>query len=91
MTCFAIDRAFQHPDVNIGWFPFRATRLTDIRTIPGAGRIAPGPKSPSGCGHDIRDLPRDERIRVVKAQDVYLRYSPAGPPSITSTTPTRSC
>jgi hypothetical protein len=159
MTCFAITGAFQHPDVNIGWFPFRATRDTTIRTIPGAGnvispveagqglgvqsvrnprhesqierrqaeragdgtlwlwcyrrqgsktgwiciddieadsdphkpplkgpagldfevgRTAPGHKSPSGCGDDIRDRSRKERTRVVKAQDVYLRYSPRG-------------
>jgi hypothetical protein len=159
MTCFAVNQAFQHPEVNIGWFPFRAKRQTNIRTIPGAGnvigsvearrglgvqsvrnprhesqiarrgaehardgslwvwcyrregsttgwiciddietdpdphkpplkgpagldfevgRTSPGHKSPSGCGDDIRDRSRQERARVVKAQDVYLRYSPRG-------------
>ena len=159
MTCFDVPDAFGHREVNIGWFPFRAKRDTEIRTIPGAGnliapapagkglgvqsvrnpdrkdiiprrkaepaadgrpwvwcyrrqgaktgwinfddiepdadkskppltgparldfevgRTSPGPHSASGCGRDVRGRPRAERVRVVKAQDVYLRYSPRG-------------
>lgn len=164
MTCFGIDGAYNHREVNIGWFRYVVTSETSIRTIPGGGNhiatlargqglgaqskrnpdaqrhidqrpaahapdgrpflwcyarkdgntgwvaaddIAPdhdvhepllkGPMGPrhghdfevghgtpnanktnTGCGHDLRDRPRGERLRVVHANEVYLRYSPKG-------------
>jgi hypothetical protein len=159
MACLGIADAYQHRDVNIGWYPYRTTRATQIRTIPGAGlvvasvpsgaglgvqsvrnpgklsqvpprapamaadgrpwvwcyqragtatgwiaagdieadqdaakpplkgtagfdfevgRTAPGPHSVSPCGHDVSGRPAADRVRIVKATDVYLRYSPGG-------------
>lgn len=37
MTCHNIDGAFQHSDVNIGWYPCVAVRTTELRSKPGAG------------------------------------------------------
>lgn len=37
MTCHNIDGAFQHCDVNVGWYPCVAVRATELRSKPGAG------------------------------------------------------
>jgi hypothetical protein len=46
MPCHGIAGAFQHDDVKIGWYPYRAIRTTEIRSLPGAGDVrktlAPG-------------------------------------------------
>ncbi len=46
MTCHGFERAFQHDEVRIGWYPYRALVETQIRTMPGAGPVkgvlAPG-------------------------------------------------
>lgn len=39
MSCHTIDRAFQHCDVNVGWFPYRATTATTVSSKPGAGVV----------------------------------------------------
>lgn len=38
MTCHGIDKAYQHPDVCIGWYPYVTLTETEIRTSPGGGR-----------------------------------------------------
>ena len=39
MTCHGIKGAFQHPDVRIGWYPFRANRVLEVRTKPNGGQL----------------------------------------------------
>lgn len=39
MTCFGIEKAYQHPDVRIGWYPFVSVRETEIRTHPNGGYL----------------------------------------------------
>ena len=40
MTCYGLDRAYMHPDVVIGWYPFAANVATEIRTSThGRGRL----------------------------------------------------
>jgi hypothetical protein len=39
MTCHNISGAFQHCDVNVGWYPCVATCATEVRSKPGAGLL----------------------------------------------------
>jgi hypothetical protein len=39
VSCHGIRAAYQHNEVNIGWFSFRAIRRTLVRTKPGAGNV----------------------------------------------------
>lgn len=39
MSCSETRGAFQHADVNIGWFPFRTVRATQVRSKPGGGLV----------------------------------------------------
>lgn len=39
MSCHGLNRAFQHYEVNIGWYPYRATQTTHVHSKPGCGLI----------------------------------------------------
>ncbi len=49
--CYGVARAFQHPDVVIGWGPFVAIRPTEIRTNPGAGTLLKTLPKGGGMGY----------------------------------------
>jgi hypothetical protein len=69
MTCFDLKDAFQHRDVNIGWFPFRARRDTEIRTIPGGGNVKAEVLAGRGVGvQSVRNPDRRSVIARRKAE-----------------------
>lgn len=84
MPCHGLSGCFQHAEVNIGWYPFRATRETEVRTLPGGGIIlkllvaAEGIGVQSARNPDRHDKPpmRESVIGVDGAKWVwcYSRY-----------------
>jgi hypothetical protein len=60
VACLGIADAFQHRDVNIGWYPFETTRDTEIRSIPGAGVLVAS--APSGCGIGVQSVRNPDKL-----------------------------
>ena len=63
MTCYGVDRAFQHPDVRIGWYPMRTIEETELRTYPGSlgSLLRPVPKY-GGVGRQSTRNPQDQPL-----------------------------
>lgn len=64
-TGTAIDGAYRHSDVNIGWYPFRTTRATDIRTLPG-----------EGTGHMLEALDKGTFVGVQSERNPHMHKDP---------------
>ena len=50
MTCYSLDRAFQHPEVCIGWYPYVTLGETEIRTAPAGGHLLKAMMKGGGLG-----------------------------------------
>jgi hypothetical protein len=65
LSCHGIDRAFQHPDVNIGWRPYRSKTGTNvqIRSKPsGHGELMGALTHAEGCGlQSVRNPRRSDK------------------------------
>ena len=60
MTCFGVPRAFQHPDVCIGWYPYATIRESVIRTAPNGGYVLKTVPKFGGIGVQSVRNPRAE-------------------------------
>lgn len=62
MICHNVERAFQHPDVRIGWYPHVAIAETEVRTAPGAGTLLKTIPKTGGLGWQSTRNPQDQPL-----------------------------
>jgi hypothetical protein len=60
VTCYGINKAYQHPEVCIGWYPFVTTSETEIRTAPNGGHLLKAMIKGGGVGVQSVRNPRAE-------------------------------